>query len=192
MENHSNNLIGGLIIVAMLISIGSTALVLSEIESVPIITGRATSTPQGITNVTVGATTYITLPVAFIDFGSLYNNEINDTTDNSPAPFQLQNDGTVNVNVTIKGTNIFSGTGAANPSSYYQFACGAGEIACPTGSVVSFTNMPNSTSSTIAVAQLPYVDSGDQVEMDIKVTVPADESAGAKTSTVTFTATQGV
>ncbi|MFH1456053.1 MAG: hypothetical protein ABIF40_03830 [archaeon] len=171
----------------LLLTIGSCVLI-SNKESISLITGAQTSTPTGVANVTVTATTYISLPLASIDFGPMDNNVNNDTLNDSPAPFQLQNDGTVNVNVTIQATDIF--TTAPNPNSSYQFACGSGEISCPTGSIVNLTNMSSSGNPILIIADLPFTDTGDQVEVDIGVTIPNAEPAGLKSSTVTFTATQ--
>ncbi len=176
------------VVILLLVMAGSTFLIFSNADYLTSITGAQTSTPTGIANVTVSSTTYISLPVATIDFGTLDNNANNNTINDSPAPFQLQNDGTVDVNVTVGATNLFSTS--TNPSNAYQFACGTGELACPTGSVTTFTNMPATGSPVLVVADLPFTDSGDQIEIDINVTVPNDEPAGVKGSTVTFVATQ--
>lgn len=177
-----------LVMTVLMLITGANLLVFSGALNLKSITGAQTSSPTGIANVTVTSTTYISLPIATIDFGPLDNNQNNNTLDDSPGPFELQNDGTVNVNVTIGATDLFSSS--VNPNSTYQFACGTGEISCPTGSVTSFIDMPATASPLQIIADLPFANSGDQVEVDINVTVPGDEPAGGKTSTVTFVATE--
>jgi len=181
----SNNILAGLVIVVLVLSIVS---VYSTMGSRPTtsITGMAT----GTTSVAVPAQVVISLPVNSIDFGNMNINDVNDTLDDSPAPFQVQNDESVDVNITVEATDLWSGTNGACPTSFYQFACGSGEVACGTGSITTFTNIPPTGSPTLAIANLGYTDSADQVELDIKVTVPSDEPAGAKSSTITFTASQ--
>ena len=194
MSERSFDIIAGLLVVAFLVSVGTTAYSLTTVSSIRGISGWATTTPTGVANVTVPSKTYISLPVAAIDFGVLDVNLNNDTTDDSPLPFTLQNDGTVNVNVTVGASDMFSGTGGANPSGYYQFKSEENEV----GSVINtttdlislYTNMPATGSPERVVGRLKYQDADDSIKVHINVTVPGDEPAGGKTSTVTFTATQ--
>ncbi|MDD5416565.1 MAG: hypothetical protein PHU12_01160 [Candidatus Aenigmarchaeota archaeon] len=182
----SNNILAGLVAVVLVLSVVSIGSTMSLIGGASGATGLAIGTAQ----VSVPAKVAISLPVSAIDFGNMDINEVNDTTDGSPAAFQVQNDGSVSVNITVGATDMWAGTGATNPSSYYEFACGSGEVACGAGSVTSLTNMPATASPVLAIANLGHTNSADQVELDIGVTVPGDEPAGSKSSTVTFTASQ--
>lgn len=180
--------------IAFLLSVVTTTYSIGRFSSMAAISGAATTTPTGVANVTVPSKTYISLPVPTIDFGELDVNLANDTTDNSPPPFTLQNDGTVNVNVTIGATDLFTGTGASNPSSYYQFKSEeneAGSVINTTNDLIStFTNMPITGSPVKVVSRLRFPTAYDSIKVHINITVPGDETSGGKTSTVTFTATQ--
>ena len=57
-------------------------------------------------------------------------------------------------------------------------------------SITSYTDMPNSTSPTLAIAFLNFTDGCDLAEVEINVTVPGGEASGAKSSTVEFTGSQ--
>ncbi|MBU3896959.1 MAG: hypothetical protein KJ697_03455 [Nanoarchaeota archaeon] len=182
----SNNVLAGLVAVVLVLSVVSIGSTMSLIGGTSSATGMAIGTAQ----VSVPAKVAISLPVNAIDFGNMDVNDANDTIDTSPAPFQVQNDGSVSVNITVGADDMWTGTGATNPSVYYKFACGAGEVACGSGSVTSLTNMPATGSPIKAIANLGHTNAADQVELDIGVTVPSDEPAGSKSSTVTFTASQ--
>ncbi|MFO7872066.1 MAG: hypothetical protein R6U26_00290 [Candidatus Undinarchaeales archaeon] len=141
----NNNLLAGLVIVSIIIGIAGIYTASSAPSPASTPSGYAT----GVANVTIPSSVQISLPVSQIDFGNLNISDSDDTSDLSPAPFEIQNDGSVNVNVTVYATDMFNGSGAANPSSYYQFQSAESE----TGSTVdetsdlvtTWTNMPNST-----------------------------------------------
>jgi hypothetical protein len=139
--------------------------------------------------VNISSEIIITLINNSVDFGDISLSGTNDTVDNSPLPFLIQNDGNAFVNITIQGTNLWSGT--ANPTSSYQYAIAnySYENASYSEllSIISFTNMPASGSPTLAIALLNYTNTTDTAEIDINVSVPADEISGVKSSTVTFT-----
>lgn len=184
-----------LVIVAIGVSVLGTSFTmikLSNRDNLFIPTGQFTSTPTGTANVTIPSLTYISLPVATIDFGSLEVTETSDTSDGAPAPFQLQNDGTVNVNVTIGASDLFSSTG--NPTSNYQFKSRINEADAVVNStkdlITNYANMPVTGSPTRVVSNLKFPNAYDNVYIDINVTIPSDESAGAKGSIITLTATE--
>lgn len=176
----NTTLVAGLLAVALLVSAMGTFTAVTKF------TGFAT----GTANATVLEATDITLVVTGINFGALSIGASADTTSGSPAPFKIQNDGSVNVDVTIESTALWSSAAAVGTD--YQFKCnGAGGgrvVACGAGSVDSFTNVPIG-SATQVIGTLPFDNTGDQNKVDIKVTVPNKEPAGAKSATVTFTAT---
>jgi hypothetical protein len=142
--------------------------------------------------VTVATTVSISLPISSIDFGSMNLGSSDNTTDGSPAPFVIQNDGSVAVNVTVNATQLWSGSGATGTSSYYQFLSAeneSGSVTDPNVDLVSsWTDMPIATTAVKVVDRLGFTDTADAVNVHIKVTVPSDEPAGVKSSTVIFTA----
>jgi len=197
MSEIYDKLLIGLVVLSIGISLFGTTAIVSKLSNfganMNLISG-ATTTPTGVANVTVPALVSISLPVASIDFGSLEIGVSNDTTDDIPPPFTLQNDGTKNVNVTIGAADLFSGTGAGNPSSYYKFSSAeseAGSVINTTIDLISVaTNMPTTGSPVKVATNLKFPNAFDLLKVHIYVTVPGDEPAGAKSSTVTFTASQ--
>ena len=174
----------GVVLVISVISLGMTAIRMTGGVS-------ATGAVTGTTQVNVGAVVAISLPTNTVDFGNMNTGESNQTNDDSPFPFTVQNDGSVDVNVTINASDLWDGTGAQNPSVYYRYHVAAStEGTCYDSgdSVTSYTNMP--ASATLAIANLTYGNGCDLAEVEINVTVPGDESSGAKSSTVWFLATQ--
>jgi len=138
-------------------------------------------------NFTVESSIELTLPTDTVNFGTVDVSSTYNTTTDSPSPFVLRNDGNVAVNVTIYATNYWQRV--ANPSSNYQFKCGdTPELSCPFGSQTSWTNMPDSA-ATLAV-NMPHYNSTDELQCEIKITVPSDEPAGAHDSTVYIIASQ--
>ncbi|MEM5798331.1 MAG: hypothetical protein QXG26_02945 [Candidatus Aenigmatarchaeota archaeon] len=184
----SNNTLAALILVAIVISLVSIATTLNIASRIPI---TLTGGISGTTQVSVATAITITLPVSTVNFGSMSLNAEDDTTDNSPGPFIVQNDGSVCVNVTVNATQLWSGTGATGTSTYYRFKSECNEADCvpdPDNDLVtSWTNMPINDDATKLVDRLRYTDSQDTVKAHIYLKVPADESAGSKSSTVTFT-----
>ncbi len=198
-EKISNAALAGLVVLAILVSVTGTVTTLNAVGRAPglgqapsAITGAA-GTQYGVAKLNVSPAVAITLPVSEIDFGLMANNEINDTTDDNPPPFMVQNDGTVKVNITLKATDLFSGTGAANPSLYYQFKAGNSTEANSfnwAASQTTWAYMPDTTTEQLAIAELEFTDTKDLAELEIYVKIPGDESVGSKSSTVTFTASQ--
>lgn len=182
----SNKTLTMLVGVVLVISVLSVVMTAVRMGGMPV-TGAVTGTTQ----LTVAAITQISLPTNTVNFGTIYHGNSNDTSGNNPYPFTVQNDGTVKVNVTINATDLFTST--SNPTSNYRFAVNTStEGTCydPLGTLTTLTNMPAGGSPTLAMAYLNNTDSCDLAEVEIYVTVPGGESLGAKTSTVTFTATQ--
>ncbi len=140
---------------------------------------------------TIQTSTAIALPTNKIDFMMLEEGASNDTVGNNasdPAPFRVRNDGNVPINISIQATSLFDS--APNPSPYFQARCtNSSEWSCGngTGSIFTFTNIPASGSPGIFIHNLDYIDNVDEAKLDINVSAPLGETAGAKGSTVTFT-----
>ncbi len=160
------------------------------------ITGYATA--WGSVNLTVTSSTAITLITDTVDLGQLVSGTSNDTVGDQasdPLPFKIRNDGNIPINISIQATNLF--TTAPNPSIYFQarcqntteWNCANGTVPYRNASILRFTDIPASGSPRVFIANLTSADAYDQAKLDINVTVPAEESAGAKGGTVTFTST---
>jgi|GEM_PF-3087854 len=115
------------------------------------------------------------------NFGTMTNNENNDTTDDSPTPLVARNTGNVLLNVTINGTALF--TSISMNTFYYQFKADENESGSYIGSCsqnLTFANM--STSPKNLFCNMSYVDANDEGEIELNITVPVTEGAGAKSS----------
>jgi len=122
-------------------------------------------------------------------FGSLNPNDRKNTTDGSIGPFNITNDGNVFLNITLNATNIWERT--ANPTVNYQYKV-ANSTSEPGAfawgkSNTSWAYIP-SISGMAVVGYLNWTNEGDMASLDIHLTVPSDEPAGAKTSTINFEA----
>jgi hypothetical protein len=140
---------------------------------------------------TVQSFVSITLTTAAVDFGPMLANESNSTSGGAPPPFRIRNDGNVRVNITVNGTDLWSQ--AANPTADYRFAANTtteGVTYNTTCSLTGWTNMPAPNVPTLFLCFLRWLDSADEAETEIAVTVPDDEPPGAKSGVVTFIASQ--
>lgn len=184
----SNSTLTILVVSAIIISIGGIFLVNSALQQRAAVTGAAT----GYANVTVATTVAITLTVTEVNFGSMNVNENNDTSDGSPAPFNLRNDGNVNVNISVYATDLWNQTGYQNPTANFLGKCRDNDAgACGTGSAMAYTQIANTTNTTwYPIRSLRFPAAFDDAYFDINVTVPPEEGAGPKVSTVTFTGIQ--
>lgn len=141
--------------------------------------------------VNITALMTISLPVKSIDFGNMMIDEANDTSDDAPTPFVIQNDGNSLANITMSANNLWQSV--SNPSQYYKFKIDnvTGETFAFnwTGSVTNFTNV---TSSQInAIHTLNYSNIKDSAEIDVYVKVPPNEPPTVRNSTMTFYASLG-
>jgi hypothetical protein len=151
------------------------------------ITPAITGMISGTTTVLVAT---ITMPTSTVAFGSMAIGETNTTGDESPPPFVVQNDGNVDLNITIGAANLWTATAGANPSAYFLSMCNAtAEIGtCPAGSNTTMNGIPATGSPGRIIAYLPWADAADTLQVEINVTVPAAEAGGSKSSEVTLTA----
>ena len=144
-------------------------------------------------NINISTLIIINLTTDLIEFGSVIPPSSNDTTDNSPAPFVLQNDGNVKVNVTAGASSLWEAI--ANPNQYYKFKIDNKTDELNSfnwlASLTSWTNMPLTASAILGIVELKYPDANDTAEIDVYVEIPPNEPPGTKNSTVTFTASLG-
>ena len=124
-----------------------------------------------------------------ISFGSISQGGSDDTTDNSPYPFVLQNDGNCFSNVSINATSLWNTV--SNPTSYFRY-----KVDNKTNEEGSFqwsdsqtdwSNVPGSTQE-VAIVRINWNDDTDSAEVDLLVEVPTDEGSGNRESTLNFEA----
>ena len=125
-----------------------------------------------------------------VGFAGLNPMQTDNTEDNSPYPFTVENDGTVMVDVNISQINSDLWRTQSSPSGYftYKIANFTGEEGAFNwaGSVTSFTNVP--IVNVTAIDQLNFTNSTDIARIEINVTVPSAEPAGDRSSNLSFTA----
>ncbi|PXY71260.1 hypothetical protein CXX78_02040, partial [Candidatus Parvarchaeota archaeon] len=133
----------------------------------------------------------ISLPNSTIEFMTLEQFGTNDTSDDSPLPFLLQNDGNSFINVTIKSSDLWKTD--SNPTSNYQFKVDNYSLENYSFnwglSNTSYENIPPLSAPSLAVCLLNYTNATDTAEIDIKITLPVDEGSAIRNSTIVFSAT---
>ena len=98
----------------------------------------------------------------------------NDTTDNNPEPFKIENDGNIAVNITVNASALW--TTVNMNTSYYQFKAnysdeqGTFDYA---NSETSWVNMTNTSKKAVSI--LNHTNTNDTVAIDIRVQIPLNE-----------------
>jgi hypothetical protein len=130
----------------------------------------------------------MSMPVNFVSFGQLSLLQDDNTTDNSPPPFQIQNDGNALININVTSTNLWNSI--VNPNQYYKFKINnnSGELGSFNwgNSTTTWTSLPSSITNVSGIALLKYQDAFDSAIIDMLVQTPPAEPPGNKTATVTF------
>ncbi|MBW2984271.1 hypothetical protein KY361_04100 [Candidatus Woesearchaeota archaeon] len=127
----------------------------------------------------------ISLITDTVNFYTVIPSYTDNTTDNNPPPFLLENQGNIDLNITLTGTRMF--TKGTFPGDNFQFKIDANESNSfdYSPSTTDWTNITNE-SSRVDIVSLDWHDISDTSEGDILIRVPDDEPPGARNSTVTF------
>ena len=119
--------------------------------------------------------------------------DIDNTTDNSPMPFVLRNDGNTELNVTVNFTDLWDT--ASNPTDKFQYKIRNNSLSCflTAGTQESWTNAPSTQSQAINRLNftLGYQTGCNNVSVDIFIEVPPGEPSGDKSSLITFISSLG-
>ena len=208
----TNNLLAFLVIVAMVVTITGTLSMLSLMPGVELpITGMAQGTAFGTANVSLAAEANIQLMVPIVDFGSI--TAVPGTEETTmyydPHPFVLRNNGTVAINISIAEANA-SGDSMLwdrdDNGTYFEYNCTrnatttsavwysdwkAFDDAHEAGSFsVEPVNLDAAPNANL-VQNLSHEITRNDINININVTVPANEGAGTKQATVLFNAEVG-
>jgi len=122
-----------------------------------------------------------------INFGTMEQFEVNDTTNNKPNPFKLENDGNTEVNISVNSSSLWSSESALLNTSYYQFRADSSEELNSfnwSNSQTTWANMSDVEKSVIDT--LNHSDSSDLAEIEIRVEVASDEPPGSKSTNLIF------
>ena len=166
-----------LMVIAIVVSIASIVIVNTKTSSSIGITGQVTT---GNVTAEMDSITVFSLNPAIVNFGNISLGGTNDT-DSGPAPFGVINSGTVKINMTIQSSeSLLKGS-----SPTYQFKSVCAETDCAT-TVYDWTTFDQT--AQLLVGDLDFNNTKDALSVGIKIAVPADEPAGAKSDILTFTA----
>ncbi len=135
-------------------------------------------------NFTVLSVISATLVQDTVSFGTMSQLEEKDTLSGDPAPFIIENNGNVKLNISINATNIHEQ--APNPSEYYMYGVAENEADSYEIALTSWTNF--TLNPLESIFGLKYKDASDSAKIHLKIKVPSGEHAGNKTSTITVTA----
>ena len=140
-------------------------------------------------NITINSYVSLSLSTSTVNFGTLTLGQVDNTTDDSPAPFMLNNDGNVRLNVSVWANNSLW-ISATNPTDKFRYKVdNSSELFSfnYTSSITQFTQFPAMFATrNMSINDLNYQDSNDTAEVDIEVTVPSDETPGSKQAKIVF------
>ncbi|HLG24319.1 MAG TPA: hypothetical protein VI564_05315 [Candidatus Nanoarchaeia archaeon] len=141
-------------------------------------------TMSSIRNITVLSYVSATFAVNSVDFGQLSLGQNDNTTDSSPPPFTIENDGNVKINATIFASGeLFSSV--SMPSRYFQYKFDNTTEVYSFNYSTSTVNFTNFTSAGVfGLHNFNYQDGNDSAKIDINVEVPPAETTGTKSSKV--------
>lgn len=133
-------------------------------------------------NFTIPSTIGITFIVNNTNFGTLTNGVANNTTNDLPPPFGVENTGNVLINVSLRAEDsLFDNTGLN--SSAFQYKARENETGAYASGQTTFANV--TASYTSVFTHLNYTSSFDAAFIDVLINVSQNESAGTKNSTLT-------
>jgi len=139
----------------------------------------------------LGSYVETSLLINYVDFGfkniSYYPTYNDNTTDDAPVPFVLENTGNAVSNVSVNATALWQGV--LGDSNNYMFKMDNYNEAGSFDWLSSITSWSNFslTGSVVALSNFNYTDSNDTAEMDVFIQVPPNEPPGLRSSTVIFT-----
>jgi hypothetical protein len=181
----SNNTLVVLLSFAILISVFGTWTSLSYMDSLDLLTGRATDT--GTTSLTVTGVTSCTATDNTIAFGTMVRDISNDSSTTGDY-ITIENNGNTQINITAYSTaELWDDATYQTPSAYWQVNCNAVESGTCNS---TYGDVPGSDGNLIAYLLNPD-DATDVLTVGVNVTVPSDELSGAKSGTLTFNCVVG-
>ncbi len=219
-DEISNKTLAVLLIVAIALSLGGTLVSLNRLSSVvrgPSITGFATSTGTGTTNVTILSTGSIRFAVNNLDFGvgavnTTGGNQVcslaSGTASGSKDPsskcinfsaeatlksLQIENDGNLNLSVNLTSNKNAAGFigGGVSALEQFRFKIENNESdSCATVGPAAWADM-NTTSMAICTTAegLGFAPTRNSLLVHINITIPSDSLLTGTNQVATLTAT---
>jgi hypothetical protein len=135
-------------------------------------------------NFTIASITDFVLIVNASSFGNMSNGESRQTNASIQA-LVGRNNGNVLMNATINASGLFSAVSMNTTNYNYNVSDNESSSILPACSQIAFT--PLALGQKNLFCNLSYVDTADEVKININVTVPMNESPGVKTSNIAIT-----
>jgi len=143
---------------------------------------------SAISNFTVAKSVMLKLTNDLVDFGDLLPGTTQDTTDDSPLPLIIRNDGNYQADLVNVSANqsIWNSSLAPLGTKYAQiksadYESGSINLSSSKTGWVNF-----STHISSLVKNLNWTDASDEARIDLKLEVPSDEPYGKKQTKLTF------
>jgi len=181
MGKREFSIIVSLAILAIILSILSIITTTTNTNFLKSLTGHVT---EG--NITANMDSIMVFEISpdSINFGNITQGGSNDTISNGIAPFIINNTGNAKLDMTITSANaLLTGT-----SPTYAFNSSCYETSCAGTVYSNWANFTQSAQDLVKI--LEFDNSKDALRIDLMIGVPLDEPAGAKTDTLTFTASE--
>ena len=190
----SNNMLAVLAVVAIAVSLAGTTTMVSLVPTEPsAITGMAQTQETGTALAEVQPEASIILLVSTVDFKTISPASSNDTVDLSPWPFVVENNGSVEVNISVGviGDNLWDS--AWNDGNFTYNGSKSNESDSTYVWIQSaWTSMINTSGGeTLLVYNLTEINCCDEVRNHLRIIVPGGESSGQKSCSVRFNASIG-
>jgi len=131
----------------------------------------------------------INLSTSKIDFGSMALGEWNDTSDNKPSPFLVENNGNVNaslINITANASLWKDPTAGLGTWYLTMKAANSTEAGSFNWTASTTVYTPITASNQSIISTLDWNSSRNSAELDINVSVPMQEPAGNKSVDILF------
>jgi len=137
---------------------------------------------SGVRNFQIESTNVIQLNQGEINFGQVDLGVSENTTDDNPLPFEIENAGNIIVNVSINASQLFNSVPLDSENYRYKVDTVESDSFNTSNSLIVFTNFV--ADLTNSINDLLFANASDSAEFDVLALVPTDEIAGTKISEV--------
>jgi hypothetical protein len=210
-HDYSNRTLAYLVLVALIVSVIGSLMTLSRIGGfgVPLITGAASS-GTGTTQVAILSQLAITIIDSTIDYGTCKpgignttffdsnNSAINGSDESectgmsNPQNITIENTGNVGANISIQ-TNTIDLTGSVsglNKSLWFSWRNATNSAGCYKATRASgvWYNFTAIATDNVTCENLTWTSANKRLWFYLRVWMPPDATAAARTATITFTA----
>lgn len=132
----------------------------------------------------------INLTRDIVNFGTIPYNGVDNTSDDSPLPLEIENIGNVLVNVSVNASDLWKSAGFQNPTDNFSYKVRENESNSYdlTYSAVDWRPVPDDVSIEDAIIWFNWTSQSNSAFVDILIAVPYGEGDGLRESIITFTA----